>query len=241
MGNNTNRFTQEQIQWLKDNYKNYRFKELTVKFNQLFQENKSVSWIRHFVGCKRHLGLKSIFKAPFSSEEISFIKKYAPLMTRKDFYKFYCEHFGNLRTSISVNKKAKDLKALRTKETISYARYKNRDSKFPIGHIMERSWAKYIKISNAKMDKNQNNLQNYMPLSQYVLEQHGIILKENQRIKFKDGNIKNCDFDNLIVVSASTMGYMSKKQLWGKGEITEAALKVGELLDKIKEIEEGGK
>lgn len=241
MGNNTNRFTQEQIQWLKDNYKNYRFKELTVKFNQLFQENKSVSWIRHFVGSKKHLGLKSIFKAPFSSEEISFIKQYAPSMTREDFYKFYCERFGNLRTSHSVNKKAKDLKALRTEETISYARYKNMADKFPIGHIQEKTLGKYIKISDKKMEKGKGPLQNYIPLSQYVLAQHGIILTKDQRVKFKDGNTKNCDINNLMVISSSTMGYMASKQLWNKGEITEAALKVGELLDKIKEIEEGGK
>ena len=31
---------------------------------------------------------------------------------------------------------------------------------------------------------------------------------------------------------------MNGKNLWNKGEITEAALKVGELLDKIREREE---
>lgn len=233
MGKVYNSYTTEQLNWLKENHKKYGFKELTKKFNEYFNENRTIAGIKHQVEDKKYMGLKS--EKLFTKEEEDFIKKYAPETSRKEFYEMFCNNFGNKRTFNSLNKKAKSLKAYRTKETISRLNKNNQEDRFPIGYIKKVGNCLYIKVKNDLV--RERGIKNYMPYHYFVLEENGIKLKKNQCVKFKDNNPLNCKIENLLVISNSTFGYMSKKDLWNKGEITETALLVGSLIDKIKDLE----
>lgn len=228
-------YSKEQLEWLMNNHFKYQFKELTKLYNKTFNENRSVSAIKHQVEDKKYLGLKSPSK--FTSEEDEFIMKYAPNTTRKEFYKIFCEKFENSKhTFISTVKRAKYIKALRTEETISRARFNSMKDKYPIGYMLKLNSMEYIKVKNEPVRKGESRLKNYMPYHYYVLEQNGIKVKENQTVKFKDNNPHNCDLSNLLVISNSTMGYMIRNNLWNKGQLTQTALYVGQLEDMIKEI-----
>lgn len=230
-------YTQEQLDWLKNNHNKYQFIKLTQRYNEKFNENRSVNAIKHIVEDAKYLGLKSPIK--FTKEQDEFIKEFAPITTRKECYKLFCEKFKNsTHTLKSVSVRAKRIKALRTKETISRARFNSMADKYPIGYLYSHNSMEYIKVRNEPLKEGENRLKNYMPYHYYVLEQNGIKLNENQTVKFKDGNPHNCNLDNLLVVSRSTMGFMVKYGLWNKGKITETALKLCELNDKIKEVEE---
>ena len=220
-----NSYTKEQEDWLKENYCKYSLKEATIKFNETFNQSRTICAIQ---GITTVLGVKS--KNRFSDEEIKFLQDNAPSLTNKELYEEFTKHFGQIKTLTQIKDVLKNrLNIKRDKEIISRASHNKMSDKFPIGYIA-KSTILYIKV---KDDVN-NAKKNYIPYHYYVLEQNGIKVKDDQVVKFKDGNTYNCSLDNLLVVSKYTFGYMNRNNLWDKGEITDTALKIGELNDLLR-------
>ena len=229
-------YTEEQLQWLKDNYAKYRgAPELSKQFNKKFNETRTVIAIKSVTTNKNKLGLIKP-KYWWSKEEITFILQHFSVLSNSKFYKAFCQKFGNNRSLSSIKHKARELGILKNKNTVSNSCFISKKKQFPIGYIRQNGGVLYIKTKNNRVI---NEFDNYEKLSSYVLKQNGIIVKPDQRIKYKDGNFKNCNLNNLLVISKSTFAYITATHLWGKGEITETDLKVGELIDKIKEKEGG--
>ena len=218
-------YTKEQITWLKNNYCKYSLKQATKLFNETFNENKTTSAI---VGKAKWLKIKTASR--FTKEEIKFLREFAPKLTNKELYTEFTIRFGNRKSLEQLREVVlKTLKIKKNKETVSRANHKDRLDKFPIGYIKKANIL-FIKVK----DEVNNPYNNYMPYHYYVLEQNGIKVKDNQVVKFKDGNPYNCNLDNLLVISKPTFIYMNQNNLWNKGEITKTALKIGELNDLLK-------
>lgn len=223
-----NSYTKKQEDWLKENYCKYSLKEATIKFNETFNQSRTMCAIQRITTV---LGVKS--KIRFSDAEIKFLQDNAYSLTNKELYEEFTKHFKQTKTFTQIKEVLKKrLKIKRDKEIISRAIHNKMSDKFPIGYIA-KSTILYIKVKN---DVN-NTKKNYIPYHYYVLEQNGIKVKDDQVVKFKDGNRYNCNLDNLLVISKPTFAYMNRNNLWNKGEITKTALKIGELLDEIREKE----
>ena len=170
----------------------------------------------------------------WKKEELNFIQKFYSSMSNQSFYKKFNNIFSTKRSLYAIKAKARQMKVYVSKQTNIQSKFVVMANKYPIGHIKDTGAILYIKIKNNQSRKISDN---YMPLSQYTLEKNGIQITKDQCIKHKDGNYKNCDLNNLLVISKYTFAYMNRNNLWNKGKITETALKVGELLDEIRKQE----
>ncbi|MFA5324103.1 MAG: HNH endonuclease signature motif containing protein [Smithella sp.] len=103
-----NRYTEKQIEFLKKNYPLMRARKLTLLFNKKFKLDKTHSAIRNFFknrniscGRRKNLPLEERVIA-YNPKQIKFIKKYYPLLSRKDLTIKFNQRFKTTKTEKQI-------------------------------------------------------------------------------------------------------------------------------------------
>lgn len=95
-------YTEEQEQWLRDNYENHPIKETCEKFRKKFGLNLTDLAIS--IHCCVRLKIKANTCNYFSEEEKKWlIENYPKSEGKQDIYKKFCERFGNTRSANSIS------------------------------------------------------------------------------------------------------------------------------------------
>lgn len=103
---------------------------------------------------------------------------------------------------------------------------------YPLGTIKNgANGTTYIKIKmveGQKIKKTNNgySFPYWLPLQQYIYEQHYGKIKDKEFIIFLDGNNKNYNINNLCCVNNRIFGQLNLRGYYGKGELTKAMVEV---------------
>ena len=195
------RWSEDEIQFLKDNVKGITLKELTRKFNKKFNTNLGESAIANM---KNKLRLKSgIVGGRFEKGHIPANKGKKGSMGPEQYEK--CKATMFKKGNIPANRR-------------------------PIGseRIDKRDGTILIKVQDGKLEKN------WMGKHRYIYEKvHGKIPK-GHKIIFADGNNRNFDPDNLILVSDAEELIMNRNKLFSKNdEFTRTGVNIAKVLNKV--------
>jgi len=177
------KYTPEQIQWLKDNYGNYvRVIHLVDAFKKQFNCNKNDTCLQSYIS--RHIKKKEY---DYSSEEKQWLREnFTKYLTYAELTKAFNERFDTRsQTAIrSFCRVALGLKKL--------------GKEYEQGKIVKRNGRLFIKVTNMQGD---NNFQKY---NHYVWEKANGKIPKGYRLVFLDGNPLNCDITNLDIVEHKT-------------------------------------
>lgn len=195
------RWSEDEIQFLKDNVKGITLKELTRRFNKKFNTNLGESAIANM---KNKLRLKSgIVGGRFEKGHIPANKGKKGSMSPEQYEK--CKATMFKKGNIPANHR-------------------------PIGseRIDKRDGTILIKVQDGKLEKN------WMGKHRYIYEQvHGKI-PEGCKVIFADGNNRNFDPNNLILVSNAEELIMNRNKLFSKdAEFTRTGANIAKVLDKV--------
>ena len=195
------KFTDEQINFIREIAPGRYVSEITEMFNKHFNLELQVSQIvscKHNhkiasgIDCRFQKGMKPANKGKKGSMSPDQYKKCAATMFKK----------GNIPAN---------------RRPIGSERVDNRD-----GSIL-------IKVQDGHLQKN------WMSKSRYVYEQAYGKIPKGHKIIFADGNNRNFDLDNLILVSNAEELIMNKRKLMSKdAEFTKTGAIIAKVLNKAK-------
>ena len=203
------KFTDEQIKWVKENYKGIQNKELTEMLNKKFNTNFTEQQIESLKG---KFGLNSGLWHKYSEEENQWIIDNCKGFTYDQLTKEFNKKFKtNLTKKRMLNK---IVKLNRAKDVLRTWAPKGAEKLRPDGYI-------YIKVANDE----------WVPKHRYIYEQHYGKIPEGCIVMFLDGDKTNFELDNLCLVErkiqllASSRGLLTTDK-----EINETALLLSELI-----------
>ena len=200
---NKKNYSDEQKEWLKNNVKNCSFQEITKNFNDIFGTNKTVKQINSLA---TSLGL-------VNEIDSSFKKGSSPFNKGKTWDEWMSKEGQEKVKQFAFSSKD------RSKNNADFIVK-------PIGS--ERLHDGYIKVKI----KNNNGSKNYEFKHILVWEEKYGPVPDDSCIVFADGNKKNCDINNLILVKKSELCCMNKNGFIYKGNAD--ATKVGHTMAKLK-------
>lgn len=231
----TNPITEEETKFLIENFENYTVKVLTQKLNEKFNKERYYGTIKNY--CRLKLNLKK--KCYFTPEQDEWLKENVPYMSRKECVDKFYKKFGILKTTGSLKTHCNE------RLGISFDRYKaiiefGKRNQKPIGkEIINYQGYIWVKTKNGKTPRGRS-LQNYEMKHRLVWKEKYGEIPENKEIMFLDGNKKNCNIDNLMLVDKGTTIMLNKNKFYGYGkEVTEAAIAVCNANKEMNKISKG--
>lgn len=260
-------YTEEMKNYILNNYRGKTALQLQQEFNNKFKTNISYMAIKSYLtGHKIRIGHKN--KSKFKGEHITFLKENVKGISLKELtIRFNNEFNMNLNESCIANLKYKyNLKSginggqfvkgqaplnkgKKWDEFMSKeAQEASRKSLFkkgnvpgnrrPIGseRIDKRDGSILIKVQDGHLQKN------WLAKSRYIYEQkHGKIPK-GYKVIFADGDNRNFDLNNLILVSNSEELILNRNKLIGSNaELTRSGVAIAKLIDKVNKTKNGVK
>ena len=214
--------SEEEINFLKENYSKCSVPELVVLLNQTFGTNRGLSFIKGY--CREKLGLhrKDYVKTykDYTQEELDFIRNNCDKMTRKDFAKHF--HTSESQIKVVMSKNHIRMKNSGVKKHVAKSK--------PVGHKAVVNGYVFIKYKNERNGAHHN----YTPYARYLYEQAYGKLKDDEMVIFLDGNNRNFDLSNLAVVDKKTNASILWLNAQGKGDLTKAMIEILEI-EKIME------
>lgn len=205
--NELHKYTEEELEFLRMNYPNWSLKELTEMFNKKFSCNinfKSLASTLHRRGIK-------------SGRTGQFIKGQQPF--NKDL---------KWDDYMSKESQEKSKKTCFSKEDRSINN--SNHNELPIGtEVVTKDGYILVKVSEPKGTKAHRFL---VEKHKLTYEQHYGSIPKGYKVIFADGNKRNFDIDNLILVSDNELLQINKHNLYYKG--CADATKCGVLIAKIK-------
>ena len=212
-------WTKEQEKWLKDNNDKYNGNEIVKEFNKKFNTNKSKESL--YVK-RRRLGLvKFIHEIYLENEEKYLLDNYGGNKTYEELIKEFEILFGKPITldKISYFYKKHNINKI-FKPRIVYTTSIGEEK------MLDGYWC--VRIAN----KRNGGRENYKRKHILVWEKyHKCKVPKDHYILFKDNNKNNFDINNLACVSNRTLSMLNWNDWNDKGEITETAIMLGELMD----------
>lgn len=213
--NGLHKYTKEEVEFLRENYPKFSLLELTKMFNEKFNCN---IYYRTLSSAMKRKGIKSGRTGCFEKGCISFNKgkKQTEYMTPE----------GIEQSSKTRFQKGKNINKQRHK----YAEVGT--------EVVDKNG--YIMVRVAERIENKSH-QFWKFKQQLIYEQHYGEIPKGHKVIFADGNNRNFDIDNLILVSNAELLKMNQYGLYYKGhaELTKAGLLITKLSLKRKEIENG--
>lgn len=211
-------YNKEHDNWLMNNKEKYDMKTLTKEFNIKFNVQKNVQSIQY--RCQV-LGLTK--KIEFNKEEKEWIlnnwndnktyKQQANEFKEIFNYEIYPKRIENLLKSNGIYKKRAK------RDVVNWGH--------ELGEEFEKNGYIFVKTNNSLY----GGTRNYMPKHHVVWEKHNGQIPRGYSIIFKDNNKNNFDINNLACVSNRTLSMLNWNDWNDKGEITETAIMLGELMD----------
>lgn len=218
-----NEYTQDEVEWLKENYK---IDNLVSEFNKKFNSNRKYKALL----CKiERLGLKRV-EYKYDEEQKNFIKEY---WDRIDYADDFVTAFNNkFNRSVNYNylrEKAYKMGLKRARHT-TRLKYKNGDER-------ERSGVVLVRVSEEYRGGRNADRKGWVRKSRYVYEQyHNVKLEDDEHIVFLDGNDKNFAIENLRAIKLKDKVKLLTYGWYGKSIITEAGIEVIKAERQIKEF-----
>lgn len=252
-------YTEEMRQYLLKNYKGKTARQIQEEFNCKFNTNVTYHAIKSYLG-KNNIKLGRNNNRKFRDVHIQFLKENVKGITLKELTNRFNKAFNmNVSESAISNLKAKyNLqsgivggqfvkgqtsfnKGKKWCEYMSEEGQKNsRKTTFKKGNIP----ANRRPIGSERINKRDGVLikvrdghktRNWMPKSRYIYEQaHGKI-PEGHKVIFADGNNRNFDLDNLVLVSNAEELIMNQRGLFSENaEFTKTGANIAKVLNKAK-------
>lgn len=198
--------------------------------------NMNVTYLAlNSIACKNHIRIKQYNKKGFNG--------YVYEIVIENYNKYSYEELANL-----INKKLNiQLTRNQVKAFCHSLGLKNYDKdkfrilkdKLPIGSEKiqgNKNPCVYIKYRNLPSSRKQNEYKiNWKPKARYIWEQHYGEIPKGHYIIHLDGDYRNCDINNLKLVSQYAMTKITTSKSYGKGIITEALCEILDLEEKLKE------
>lgn len=218
-----NEYTQDEIKWLKENYK---IPNLESEFNKKFNSNRKYKALV----CKiERMGLKRV-EYEYDEAQKQFIQEY---WDKIDYADDFVSAFNNkFNRSVNYNylrEKAYNLGLKRTRRN-PQLKYKNGDERVRSGVVL-------VRVSEEYRGGRQADRKGWVRKSRYVYEQyHNVKLGDDEHIIFLDGNDKNFAIENLRAINLTDKAKLLNYGWYGKGIITEAGIEVIKTERQIKEF-----
>lgn len=256
------KYTQEQLDFLRENATKFSRRELTEQFNTLFGTEQSTTSIR--LVCNRR-GYYNPRTDIYTEEQLEFLRSNAPTSTRKELTELFNETFVENKTVSSIASTCKRYKFRfpsdgRFSEERGFAwrkgltreeqaehfsdeawrrmtdRLKEHREKYEVGDIYNLkcgdTYRKYIVVST---DYSLDLKHRIYPYNRYVWEQANGKLPDGYKITHLDGNPQNCNIENLLAVSEAENMKLATAHWSGKGEITKTGVAIFRLEKAINE------
>lgn len=207
--NNIEHYTDEQIEFLKENCRLYSRKELTEKFNEKFGTSKTMLALRQF--CNKY---------GFNSSNNGRFKK------------------GNITWSTGLSKEEHRSHFSDESYTSMVGILEQRNI-YEVGDIRQRKiggvYIPYVVIST---DYSIPDRERIVPLTRYNWEKVYGPVPEGYSLLHLDGDVQNCDISNLVMVSDAERGCVVGNGWQGKGELTKTGVAYAKLAMAIKDKKE---
>ncbi|SEM35556.1 HNH endonuclease [Mesobacillus persicus] len=210
------RYTPEQIDFLKNNIEGTLIKDLTTKFNKHFGLNKTYEQIKRI--CYR-LKLTKGLKHVYTEEQSAFIRENLEGRTNKELTELFNQHFN-------LNLRKNQIAGYKSTHNLCPGMHRNRYR--PVGS--ERVGKDdYIIIKIADPNK-------WRPKHIHIWEQENGPVPKNHVVLFGDGDKRNFDIDNLILVHRKLITTLNSNQLISNNaELTKTGIVIAEISQKISE------
>lgn len=195
----TSYWSEEQEDFIRENYELYTVKELVELFNEKFRSKKTLNMVKHKI---TELNCCSKVRYYTNEEKEWILNNLNNYSLIEDIYNAFKEKF-NLDISL------RSFRFLTSKMNILFTEegYK-RSNALKIGTEKIYEGVIYIKVRDDLVHK-----ANYQIKSRYMYEQyHNVKLEKNQFVVFLDGDNTNFDKDNLFLVSHN--GYATMPHEW---------------------------
>lgn len=202
--NPTHIYNDEELDWLRENYRIYELKELLPRFNERFKSDLTYYQLKSTL--KRH-NIKSGRTGQWQKGRIPYTKgkKWDEYMSKEAQENSRKTCFNKERTMNNAN-----------------------HNEVPVG--TERYHKGYVIVRTDKQDG--LSARRYWKFKHHLIweEAYGPI-PEGHCVIFADGNKLNFDINNLILVTRGELGLMNKEGLYYKGNAD--ATKCGVTLSKL--------
>lgn len=251
-------YTEEMKEYILDHYNGKTILQLQEEFNHKFNTNITYKAMKSYLGANK-LKVGHNNKRKFKEEHIEFLKENVKGITLKELTNKFNKRF-NMKVKESAIKNLKNKYKLQSgivggqfekghipankgkKGCMTPEQYKKckatmfKKGNVPANHrpigserVDNRDGSILIKVQDGHLQKN------WMPKGRYIYEQaHGKI-PAGQKIIFADGNNRNFDLDNLILVSNVEELIMNKRKLMSKeAEFTKTGVVIAKVLNKAK-------
>ena len=231
------KYSQEQLEFLREGYKEIRLPALTKAFNEEFELNQTEHAIRsvlrnHRFRCGRKPGfVKGERSVLFTEEQVAFIKEQYTIYSRKEL-------------TIEFNKKFKT--EIRVSQIVSFVHNQGincgRDGHFGKGHVSWNKGTKGLTSANSGSFTKGTKPPNWQPVGSERITKDGYVevkinepnpyvpgqmtrwklkhlylwIKENgplpkgHMLTFLDGDKENCEPDNLMLITRAVNAYLNR-------------------------------
>lgn len=252
------RYTEQQLDFLRDHYKAMLVPDLTEKFNSTFGLNKTPGQIKSTLKNYKIRSGRPRCSTPgayrvFTKSQAEFIRSNYPKFTRKELTKKVNEAFNINVTEKQVcsfvkNHKIKSgrtgqfqkgnkgwntgTKGLTKANTGSFKKKHHPANKMKVGSERVNTDG-YIDIKIAEPDV-------WKAKSKIIWEQYNGAIPQDHILRFKDGNKLNCNIENLELLNRREHLYLNLLQYDKKPEeIKPSVLAIAKLNSKCYEAEHG--
>lgn len=217
-------YTKEQQDWLIENYnKVSSYKELTKKFNKLFNLNYNHDTVRRY--CLKRLKLKRNENElnHYTEEEIEWFRNnYTYYLAKgcfdKEQFKIdFKNMFGKDMTDYKIKHFVEDRAKIRFGRAHNLINPPKHN--LPLGTERKINGKWYVKV---KLEKKglKDHYKNWQHKCRYMYEKyHNVKLKDEEYIFHLDGNKDNFDIDNLIMMTKTEAMYYHNSNFHNIGDL----------------------
>lgn len=209
------KLNEEELAFLEKNYLGRSRAELTRMFNEHFGTSLTEGAIKQACNLR---GWKNGLTGKFGTREDW--KPWNIGISKEEFYSHYDKGavYKNTRGMVNGN--------------ILYHK----------GDIVYWHGQKHIVIADASgfdlSKKKYSWKDRVIPLGRYVWEQANGPIPSGYKIIYKDGNVNNCELDNLLCVNNATIMYLAANDGFRSGEVTETMVDISTACQAIKKVRE---
>lgn len=217
-------YTKEQQNWLIKNYnKVSSYRELTEKFNKLFNLNYNYDAIRRY--CLKRLKLRrneSEFNH-YTQEEIEWVRNnYKKYLTkgcfdREQFIIDFKNKFGKDMNKAKIRHLIEDRAKIRFGR--AYHFIKPSKHSLPLGTERKINGKWYVKVKLEKKGLKDHH-KNWQKKCRYMYEKyHNVKLKDDEYVFHLDDNTENFDINNLIMMTKTEAMYYHNSNFQKIGDL----------------------
>lgn len=249
-------YTEEMKKYIANNCKGKTILDLQIEFNNRFNTNITYKAMKSYLsGHKLKVGRTNEKHRKYKEEHIEFVKNNVKGITLKELTNRFNKEF-NMNVSESAIANIKNKNNLQSgivggqfekgqtswnkgKKMSSHQYEKCAATMFKKGNIPANARA----IGSERIDKNGYILikiqdghknENWIRKHRYLYEQKYGKVPKGYKVIFADGDNRNFDFDNLIIVSDAEELIMNRNNLFKEDtKLTKAGVAVAKLLDKV--------